>query len=180
VAFSRDESLLAVSDMRSCVHVVAIGSTAPRQARSYCDKTEMPGELDFDPSGSRLVVGSLSGRLKVLRVSPQSVELERVVDAHQRPTTALAFDESGRWLASAADDGDVRFWDTTTWQPIGAARVQVDSFARDIEPVPGGGKFLLLAQGGRRLSVWDVDPDRLARRAEELGAVPTTLVPIGQ
>lgn len=172
VAFSRDESLLAVSDMRSCVHVVALASTPLAQPRSYCDKTDMPGELDFDSSGSRLVVGSLSGRIKVLRVSPQSVDLERIVDAHEKPTTALAFDESGRWLASAADDGSLRFWDTATWQPIGAAQLQADGFVRDIAPVPGGGRFLLLAQGGRMLSVWDVDPDRAADRAKELGAVP--------
>lgn len=174
LAFSRDESMLAIADMRSCVHVVAIGAAPPGPPRSFCDKTDMPGQLDFDPSGAHLVVGSLSGRLRVLRVMPDSLALERVIDGHEKSTTALAFDESGRWLASAASDGSLRFWETGSWQLLGAQRVPGDTFVRDIPALPGGGRFVLLQQGGRRLSVWDVDPERAARRAEALGTPPLT------
>lgn len=169
LAFSRDESMLAIADMRSCVHVVALGAGPPGPPRSYCDETDMPGQLDFDPSGARLVVGSLSGRLRVLRVSPDSLVLERVLDGHEKSTSALAFDEPGSWLASAASDGSLRFWETSNWQLLGTQRVPGDTFVRDIQTVPGGGRFVLLQQGGRRLSVWDVDPERAVRRAEALG-----------
>jgi WD40 repeat protein len=172
LALSPDESLLAIADMRSCVYVVGLGAERPEPLRSYCDKTDMPGELSFDPSGARLAVGSLSGRLRVLRISADSLALERVLDGQQKPTSALAFDESGRWLASAASDGSLRFWESGGWQSLGTQRVPGDTFVRDIVPLPGGNRFVLLQQGGRRLSVWDVDPERAVRRAEALGTQP--------
>lgn len=175
LTFSRDESMLAIADMRSCVHVVALGVRPPRPPRSYCDETDMPGPLEFDPSGARLVVGSLSGRLRVFRVLPDSLALERVLDGHEKSTSALAFDESGNWLASAASDGSLRFWETRNWQLLGTQRVPGDTFVRDIGAVPGGGRFVLLQQGGRRLSVWDVDPEHAVRRAEAM-STPTFAV----
>lgn len=171
IAFSRDESLVAVSDLRSCVHVWRVADTASRV--SHCDPSEMPGELDFDPTGSRLAVGSLSGRINILRISAEGLVKERTLNGHRESTTALSFDTSGRWLTSASKDGELHFWETTTWQPIGVTRDPDDSFARGIVAGPGDARIMLLTQGGRRISAWDLDTDRAAVRADELSRALT-------
>ena len=166
VAFSRDESLIAVSDLDSCLYVWRVADPSSRV--SHCDQSVMPGELAFDPSGSRLAVGSLSGRIHIFQISPGSLREERTLDGHRESTTALSFDVSGRWLSSASRDGELRFWETTTWQPVGVTRDPDDSFPREIVAGPGEGRIVVLTQGGRRISVWDLDTDRAAMRADRL------------
>jgi WD40 repeat protein len=166
ITFSRDEALVAVSDLRSCVYVWRVAASATRV--SHCDRSEMPGELDFDPSGSRLAVGLLSGGIRIFHVSPEGLHEERRLDGHRESTTALSFDASGRWLTSASRDGELRFWETTTWQPVGVTRDPDDSFVRQIVAGPGDGRIVVLTQGGRRISVWDLDTDRAAAHADRL------------
>jgi WD40 repeat protein len=166
IGFSRDESLVAVTDLHSCIYVWRIAAPASRIFR--CDPSETLGDFDFDPSGSRLAVGSLSGRIKILFISPAGLHEERTLEGHRESTTALAFDASGFWLTSASKDGELRFWETKTWQPVGATRDPDGSFVRDIVAGPGSGRVAVLTQGGRRISVWDLDPNRAAILAERL------------
>jgi WD40 repeat protein len=177
IGFSRDESLLAVTDLRSCVYVWRVA--APSSRVTHCDQSESLGDLDFDPAGSRIAVGSLSGRIKVLLVSKAGLREERTLEGHRDSITALAFDASGLWLASASKDGELRFWDTTTWQSVGAMHDRDGSFVRDIVAGPGDGRVVALTQGGRRVSVWDLDPDRAARRAEPLSRPGELDTPLG-
>jgi WD40 repeat protein len=166
LAISQDDSLIAVSDLRSCIHLWRL--IEPKAYLSNCDKSHMPDNLAIDPNGVLLASGSLSGRIKVYRILPDKLQEVRNLEPHRESITALSFDASGRWLASASNDGELRFWDVRTWQAIGTTRDMDDSFGREIISAPGIGRFVILTQGGRRISVWHVDMDRAAARAENL------------
>ena len=164
VVFSRDGRSLAVSDLKGCIYLWRI-----RQAGApltFCDEARMPGKLAFDSSGSQLAAGSIGGSVSIFRISAGSLTRQVVLEGHRRPTTALAFDRSGQDFASASDDGELRFWDTATWQMLGIAKDHDSAFVRQIVAGPESGEVITLSQGGRRISMWDIDPDRAAGRVQ--------------
>ncbi|MEM7504953.1 MAG: WD40 repeat domain-containing protein, partial [Pseudomonadota bacterium] len=146
IVFSNDGSQLAISSLRGCIDVWQLEE--PTAALSYCD-ADVTGELAFDPSGRMLAAGSLTGRIHIVRVSPGSLTEERTIDGHRESTTALAFDRSGEWLISASGDGELRFWETTGWRPVGVSQDPDNSFVRQIVAGPGNHRVATLTQGGR-------------------------------
>lgn len=64
--------------------------------------------LAFHPSDTLLVAGDSLGRIILWR--PEAQEPFRLWDGHLRTVTALAFNRSGSWLASAAHDNVIRLW----------------------------------------------------------------------
>lgn len=158
VVFSRDAASLAVLDLKGCIYLWRLRQGAPLLTR--CDTADASGHLAFNAQGSQLAVGSLSGAILMYRISGESLIPQPPLEGHRRPTTALSFDTSGRWLASASDDGELRFWDTQSGQPLGVMKNHEESFVRQIVAGPDAGEMITLSQGGRRISLWDIDPDR--------------------
>jgi WD40 repeat protein len=81
-------------------------------------------------------------------------ELHRLVGHDNRAVTALALSPGNRLLASAAEDGTVRLWDTTTGKEVlcrknGQDRVSCLLFS-------GDGKQLLSGGDDGTVLVWDV------------------------
>ncbi len=65
--------------------------------------------LAFSPDGAWLTVGRNDGDLELRRMP--DLELVETLRGHGGAVTAVAFDPSGRTLASGADDGTTVLWD---------------------------------------------------------------------
>lgn len=113
----------------------------------------LPGRrvVAFSPDGKRLATNAAIGNdLKILNVADGR---ERAtLSGNGAPTVALAFEAEGRLLATTAEDGSVRVWDSETGKEIcclceKAARVGGAAFSPD-------GR-LLAAVVNNRVLVWE-------------------------
>jgi hypothetical protein len=64
------------------------------------------------PAAGTLAIGCADGTVR-LHESPEWADLP-VLAGHVHGITAMSFDASGRWLATASRDGTARVWDLTT------------------------------------------------------------------
>jgi WD40 repeat protein len=133
-----------------------------------------PDELAFGHGGSvraialntdqtdRMSVASAGDDLIVrFWASPALRRIAETARKHDRKVNAVAYDPSGRILASASDDGTVMLWEVGTGRPLGeplrghrgasqSDGVKSLSFSRD-------GKMLASGATDRTLILWDVE-----------------------
>ena len=114
IAFSPDGALLAAGELGNQVRlwdlakqeqialVHADAGAADAAARAFV------WSLDFNPQGTLLAAGSSTGMITVWSI-PQG-ELVQVIPAHAKAVSGLAFDPSGRRLASCGLDAALRIW----------------------------------------------------------------------
>ena len=92
---------------------------------------------------------------------PPGVKLLRTFDGHRNLVRSIAFDPQGEMLASASDDGTVKFWDVRSGNLIRTLegdKRKVVSVAFD----PLGG-ILASGSGDGRVKFWDVRSGNLIR-----------------
>ena len=130
--------------------------------------------LDFSADGKLLVTGSEHGTANIfdLNLEPQGQELRP-----ENPVWGAAFDPTGKYVATATDDGLVRLWEwRTNNRPVEllghTAGVYCVAFSRD-------GQFLVSGARDGTARVWkkEIDPAeaegttaQLLQRARDRGA----------
>ncbi len=75
-------------------------------------------EVDFSPDGTMMASGSDDSNVYIQDLSGDENE-SRVLDAHNGRVLDVAFDSSGRLLASSDSDGVIILWDVKTGQIVG-------------------------------------------------------------
>ena len=121
---------------------------------SWTEIAEFPGEWPFEPFQSRRSGGAFSpdGRLLVVGTRPPSplrvFDMESgaiVVEIHE-PTMArvVRFSDDGSRLATLAEHGMIRIYDTETWKPV---REIESPSGGDIRFVEISGDLMILAAG---------------------------------
>jgi WD40 repeat protein/serine/threonine protein kinase len=154
-----------------CVETVAFSPDGQRLASASRDKTlkvwdlakgevvytlDHPGEVAgvaYSPDGRRLASGGWDKRVRIW--DARSGKLERTLAEHPSRVFCVAFSPDGRRLASGSSD--VRIWDTTTGELLGACT------GNSVEPLiwVGGVAFhpdgtrLASANGNKTVCLWD-------------------------
>jgi serine/threonine protein kinase/WD40 repeat protein len=112
LALSADGSVLAIGDRTG--HVTLLDTTrGTSQSRFSVTAGENEGgvsRLAFAPSGRELAVGIQPGRIELWSLGDKSAPLLHL-PPHRGFLTTLAFDTTGRHLASAGSDKIVAVWD---------------------------------------------------------------------
>ena len=148
VAFDREGSLLASAGDDGWV---IVWDVAGGRRRGALRAEEAITAVAFSPGG-HLAAGTWNGRLGLWE--PANGVLVRTFRGHMEKITSLAFDPSGRRLASGSDDDTLRLWDAETGEDLrllGAGNeydVTSVAFSPDGERIASG-------DGENTLRIWD-------------------------
>lgn len=109
-------------------------------------------DLQWAPGGAHLVAALADGTAAVLEaVSGRTVSR---IAAHRFAVTRAAFSPVAPVLATAGEDGFVRWWDVSTWTMLGEHRERA-SWVENLAWSPDGRH--LATTSGRVLKVWNAD-----------------------
>jgi WD40 repeat protein/serine/threonine protein kinase len=106
--FSPDGQLLAITNWDTAEVGVFDARTAQRVARLPAEETD---RLAWSPQGDVLAVES---RSTVLLWNWRRQEVQRTLAGHVDSLWAIAFDPSGQFLATGAEDRQIKLWDVAT------------------------------------------------------------------
>ena len=119
----------------------------------------------YSRDGSQIAIGGDDGFIRVVRVI--SSRVIAVFEGHQGVVTTLDFDNNGGRLASAADDGELYFWDVATAEitagrihgPTGELASPVKHLAWNTNPTSNAvvgtthhGEIMLMIATGERIN----------------------------
>jgi WD40 repeat protein len=170
LAISPDGALLAAPVASAPDHLALLDLRSPNKPQPPL----APGighisAVAFSPNGKQLAIGSEDAPAPVL-LDPSGRVLRRLTGGHRGGVHSIAFDPTGRWLATGgAHDLQAIVWDTTSGQPI---RHLPHPTANEQQPVSvgwsqdgsmvatggGQGKVILWRAGdGRPLATFPVD-----------------------
>lgn len=68
----------------------------------------------LSPDGKEAAVGGSDGKVRVYRVSGDSLEEEAVLERHRGPITAVRYSPDGAWIATADQNREAVVWDRGT------------------------------------------------------------------
>ena len=125
------------------------------------------GGLAFDPSGSRLVVGTGDGRVAFFDAE-KGTRLGQPVEAHSGGVEVFAFRSDGAVLATGGRDGTIVLWDVQARLPIGRPFPGPDlEQLNGLTPRPNSTDVLVQYKTGR--TIW-LDTDQRSWRARACAA----------
>ncbi|MCE7985040.1 MAG: NACHT domain-containing protein [Caldilinea sp. CFX5] len=112
--------------------------------------------LAFSPDGNTLAVGDEYGTIHLWHTPPAKAPEYRTLLSHAGGVKAVVFSATGRYLASAGDDGVLRVWDlllagAVTTLPCDGTLLECVAFAPNEQMVATGGN-------NRQLYLWDRQP----------------------
>ena len=165
VAFSHDGRLLAVTLPAGGVRI--FDGSSGRGLRTLAVPGDDTISLAFSPSGI-LAAGTLGGSVDMWNPATGRRLAQPLLADAAAPVTALAFDPTGRWFATAGDqDGSIKVWSTASFQQEG--RLGSDPGATSavaFEPA-GDALFAFDERGG--VFTWPISIEVWETRACSLG-----------
>lgn len=161
IAAGSNDQTLRLWDARSGELVREVELTAPREVDLKGPLAV--GTVAFDPSGTRIAVGSSDGALEV--IDAKNGERIGTVMQHPGAVSSVAFGHEGQWVATGDSRGTVRVWDLvndTSFKPIPpdapgpvAKSVAFSPTADVVASANGFGVRLLDVRSGDTLASWE-------------------------
>ncbi|MEU5383765.1 nSTAND1 domain-containing NTPase [Kitasatospora cineracea] len=165
VAFGPDKRVMASAGSDSRVLVWDVSDPRQPKVSSTLSLGAAADSVAFSPDARLLATADQSGNVSLWNVgSPsQARAIGPPLRGHTSMVGALAFDSTGRTLASGGGDGRVLLWRLPPTLAVAGGGQSVNAVA-----VTGDGRLLAVASG-TRVTLWDVsDPTRVT----PLGALP--------
>jgi WD40 repeat protein len=167
-AFSPDGTHIAMASGPSGIRIVDLRTGAPRtlaQAHDY-----MVFGLDYSPNSRTLAsAGGTSVRLwDATRDTPL-----HTLRGHQGTLRKVRFSPNGDLVASGADDGTVRLWETATGREVRVLGPQAERVV-SLGFHPGGQRIGVTLSGGG-VGVWDLQGRRVATMRGHRGDANTVV-----
>jgi len=156
---SRDQAWIATAvEGEKCVRVWRRGESQPR---SELLQSAQVRSIDFSPDASLLVVACDDGSVRLCRVANGE---ELWFGAHKGIVWSIAFDGSGKYVASGGQDGQVVLRDAQTGAVLHDWPQEGDVSSLSFSP---NGRWLAVAlshQGPFHVKIWDLQRGELAGR----------------
>jgi WD40 repeat protein len=133
--------------------------------QAYPISQERYSRLHFRPGTNELIAGREDGsveRLVFLNTDQGAINPIEMLRGHSAQVSDLAFDETGRYLASASFDGTVQVWDLANdrHQRFGPLSINVPGgLLQSVSFVPGD-TVLVSGDNEGNLRTWPIDPHR--------------------
>ncbi len=146
VAFSHDGRLLAATLLAGGVRI--FDPSTGRAVRTVADPGDDAISVTFSPSGM-LASGTLGGTVDIWNpVTGKNVAPPLLADP-TAPITAVAFDPTGRWFATAGyQDGSIKVWSATSFQQEGPRLVSDPGATSAVTFDPAGQSLLAFDDRG--------------------------------
>lgn len=100
-----------------------------------------------------------AGQIRLLDLNNKDAELTDLMKGHTNRLRSLAFDPSGKMLASAGDDTTIRLWDVETRKQIGDAMAGHTDTVFTVAFSPDGNR-LVSGGGDTTVRLWDIKSHR--------------------
>lgn len=156
VSFSPDGTEIASASNDNTVRIWEVRSGKELLKLDHSD----PVALAFSPNGQMLATVSAYGGASTCKNTgvnlwnPVTGEIVRKLMGHRNCIQAVGFDASGRWLASAGDDGTVRLWSIQGASEVRQFTVKYPGYPQSLSFSPDG--HLLAVQDWSVVHVLDV------------------------
>ena len=160
IAFSPDGGTIAAGVSRGGgmaggrIDLVTIKGSEYSSRTLWKYKEDSVWSLQFSPTGDRLAVGSLAGRLRLLDAK-SGKEIGKPLSGHIDAIQSIAFQPHGNLVATAGWDNTVRLWDMDTHAPAGAPLTEHTNRPVTLSFSPDGTRLASAGWDGTPL-IWDV------------------------
>jgi DNA-binding SARP family transcriptional activator/WD40 repeat protein len=146
VAFSHDGRLLAATLLSGGIRV--FDASTGRALRTFAEPGDDTISVAFSPTGT-LASGTLGGNVDTWNpVTGRRLPQTLLADA-AAPVTAVAFDPTGQWLATAGyHDGSIKVWSTASFQQEGPRLVSDPGATSAVVFQPAGGDLFAFDDRG--------------------------------
>jgi WD40 repeat protein/serine/threonine protein kinase len=154
IVFSPDGRWLASGGSRD-PNVRVWDTTAWKVIHTFCQQGNWTHTLAFSPpDGKLLAVGGSdsNGRIVSIWDTATGQEIHRL-RGHTWNITCVAFDRTGRFLASADADGKVRIWEMGAGKELAALQLKHDGIAMSLAFSPDG-KYLASGSMDHTVKIW--------------------------
>ena len=130
IAPNQDGSVLAAPDGHFLTSSYSSSMLTYWDSATWTPVTTMETEdyansVAIDPAGTLVAIGQGNGDIQI-RALP-SGDVVTALTGHSGPVSAVAFALKEKLLASAAEDGTIRLWDTGTWRTVTTMPNYVDT-----------------------------------------------------
>ncbi|MBK8497702.1 MAG: hypothetical protein IPL52_02515 [Flavobacteriales bacterium] len=112
--------------------------------------------VHFHPHKAVLLSGGKDGHMRAWSISEGFREVLGMA-AHRSTVYGIAFDDHGRWLASASRDKTVKVWDATSLEPLVRLDLQSGGHTHSVNALCFAGDDLYSAGDDRKLIRWSLD-----------------------
>lgn len=156
LVFSPDGKTLLAGYERPQNMIIAWDTATWQETAMFAHTTKRIDYHDilFTPDGQELVIATTES----IEIRFMDIATERIVKEfsdHTRAPYQLAFSPDGSLLASASDDGTLRFWDLETDIQIKTIRTYYEAGAVAFSP---DGTLIAVSVWGKGVQVWAVAP----------------------
>jgi WD40 repeat protein len=125
LAFSPDNQILVSGSLDGTINL-RDSSTQEPIGRPLSGHTQTVSSVAFSPDGKTIASGSwdktiILWNIQIVSNKPENKRksIKNLLGEHQSSIRKVAFDPSGKILASVSNDSTIILWDTSTYNPIG-------------------------------------------------------------